>query len=161
MADWLKILVSALAGMVTAGALEPLKHWINRRIAAREIQTAIYAELARVYVMFDEEVSQDGVDAVMRRIIMETYDFYFHEKREIFHLVPNYLIIIGIYGKLKDLRESYRKGEIKGELEVKDFIRFIDIFIITGAINNRRFERELKKAAQWKGSLGKQGDKSI
>jgi len=58
--EWLKILVSALAGMVTGTLLEPLKKWINDCVAAREGRKAIYTELGKVYALFVELPERSG-----------------------------------------------------------------------------------------------------
>ena len=57
MADWLKILISALAGMMTGIlggiAVEPLKQWVTRKTAARRGRTAIYKEIAAMWGGFN------------------------------------------------------------------------------------------------------------
>ena len=49
MSEWLKILVSAIAGMTVGTLLEPLKFAINNRLKARQVRRTIYEELAALY----------------------------------------------------------------------------------------------------------------
>lgn len=161
MAEWLKILLSALAGMTTAALLEPLKHWIARRTSARGVQRAVYREIATAYNLLKNEICSDGLDAVMRRLVVETLDFYWTSKRDALYEVPNYTVLVGVIGKLKDVKEAYKTDKAEANVTIKHWIELVEMLIISGVIDDKVFGKELNRASTFKENAAKRGARLI
>jgi len=118
MAEWLKILISALAGMATGLVMEPLKHWISDYIAAHQAKRTIYAELARTYYAFKKWGPNDShPNWPLGHIESQVFDYYYSSKREVLYLIPHYGTLISLnktITRLKGLCETREKeiGEI-------------------------------------------------
>jgi hypothetical protein len=46
MAEWLKILIGALAGLLVGILSEPLKSWTSGKLKEREMRSALYSTMA-------------------------------------------------------------------------------------------------------------------
>lgn len=68
MAEWLKILLSALAGMTVATLLEPLKFAINARLKRNQVRRALYEVLGTLYDFIHELGSPE---AAIRELIYD------------------------------------------------------------------------------------------
>lgn len=147
MTEWLKILISALAGMVTASLLEPVKHIINTRIRKREAQQALYREIAFAYHGFTEQLSTRGVDEVMQEVAVEAVWFFWESKREELYLVPHYRTIVGNLGQLRNLKAKYDKDGRIDEAEIKHWVHTVEVLLMTNIIETKLFFRELDKVS--------------
>jgi hypothetical protein len=49
MADWLKVLIGMLTGLIVGVVSEPLKVWIGGKLKQRMIRKELYASMAELY----------------------------------------------------------------------------------------------------------------
>jgi hypothetical protein len=161
MSDWLKVLISAIAGMVAGALLEPIKQWISRRIAQFEIVRAIYRELGRTYWIFKYEAPEEGNEAAMEQVVTETYDCYFDKKREALHLIPNHVMVLGAFKMLKRLAREHKEGKITAEAAIHEFTFLIDRFLIMGLIQPKKFFRYSDEYGRWKATAAKEAGRVL
>jgi len=112
--EWLKILVSALAGMATGILLEPLKYWISNWVVSREARNAIYAELGKIYSLFVELPERGGGktdEDRLRNISLDAFHFYYGEQRSAFYRLREWPEILGIYRDFELTRDAVLSGK--------------------------------------------------
>jgi hypothetical protein len=88
-AEWVKILLSALAGMIAGTAsgimLEPMKFWIQRRYASKRAEKGILSELANIYEFFcvgTEGKSEGILQISFEKDMSDTFQYYYTNHRE-------------------------------------------------------------------------------
>ena len=132
--DWLKILLSALAGMVTGVLLEPIRHWIANKIAAHYAKQAIYAELGRIYAARQKDPSW-----LISHLHCEAFDYYYESKRDVIYLIPEYHELISLFNTVHRLRLLHQEGKrtpaevvktLVGEIERRIATNDIDVFAL-------------------------------
>lgn len=116
MADWVKILITALAGVTTGALLEPLKQWISMRNAASRAKKAIYRELGDVY--HTHVLLKDGTTALMHvsglnLFKAEAFEYYYNSHREAFYRIPEWQYLLGMYEFLKRFRDDVKTGKFR------------------------------------------------
>jgi len=113
MVDWLKILFSALAGVITGMLLEPVRHWISNRITMHYARRAIYLELANLLsALADDESGQSDVskDRLDRLLHLNALEYFYSSKREVLFLLPDFQSLFRIRDILSILRDILNKG---------------------------------------------------
>lgn len=145
MSEWLKILISALAGMATSLTLEPIRHWVGRQIAAREARIVIYRELATQYDLLNHEFTKDEFRLVGDQILTESFDYYFDNKREIIHLLPHHVYVVGLFGGLKTLKRLIQEDVDLAEENRRKWINRLELGLLSGFIH-KSFIGELPEA---------------
>jgi hypothetical protein len=153
MSDWAKILISALAGMVTGILLEPIRHWIGNKIAAYYAKRVIYAELGKIYrIAAKVKAGQKDPLWIIRQLDCEAFDFYYGSKREVLYLIPEYQGLISVFGTIHRLKNLHRDGEKVSSQDVEVLVNAIerrkeageiDISALRSAAN--RYDDRLRK----------------
>jgi hypothetical protein len=112
MAEWLKILISALVGVVTGvttGILgEPMKSAIQRYFTAKRARKAIYNELGMIYALFclsDSKTHPSYCEYALKHSPPDDFDYYYTQHRESCFLIPDWPGIQGFYLMYKALRD--------------------------------------------------------
>ena len=111
MSEWLKILLSALAGVITGVLLEPVKRWIGDRITAHYAKEAMYAELGRLYYVAKYCCSDLDPRWIKGYLQSSAFDYYYNSKREILYLLPDYEELIWHFEMIKSLRKLLENNE--------------------------------------------------
>ncbi len=119
MADWLKILISALLGVVTGIAsgilLEPMKFSVQRYFAAKRAEQGILSELANIYEMFcmDVETKEEVVlQKCFSADMADTFEFYYTNHREAVYRIKWRGGIRPIYSFYTEIRSRVVTGQI-------------------------------------------------
>ena len=124
MAEWLKILISALAGMSAGIAAEPLRHWVVNRLTVNAAREAIYGELGMIdYYLKDCDDSQQCGWA-MANIQTNAFDYYYNSRREVLYLLPECNALVAMYARTKHSYDLYCR-QITKELTAARDIQFM------------------------------------
>ena len=147
MSEWLKILVSALAGMMTGAALEPLKHQIRLRMVAGKAKRGIHSELARVYYFMNQGQSlpEKFSTTALSRMVFDTFDYFYTQERESFYLLERHHDIAGLYRELRLIQEEVRCGRVSGGQGARDFCSAIDLRLECRSLDKELFDREVNE----------------
>jgi hypothetical protein len=120
-AEWVKILISAVVGMTTGILVEPFKSWVTLRVVAGQGKKAIYYELARLYMFFKLLPPATLID--FTNISTDAFDFYYGQKREAFYRITNCHDLTVFYRDLKAIQRAVLNKEITiedGAKEIQD-----------------------------------------
>lgn len=165
MADWVKILVSAIVGMV-AGIMsslisEPLKARFVRRSAAKRARKAIYQELGRLYLVFvilSEETFEDLKDyriSILKELKLDAYEFYYNQQREAFYQIAEWTAIKQVADSLSSMKsKAVTEGTDLDELIADVTFQFMGDFQYNG-INRDALLRCARESAEvWERNWG-------
>jgi hypothetical protein len=90
MAEWLKILITALSAFVIGIMSEPVKTFVNEQVRIYRMRTALYRELRRVYRQIEKAfISQADALSVLSEIHLELYDYYCEKEQLLFLQMPD------------------------------------------------------------------------
>jgi hypothetical protein len=153
MAEWVKILLSALSGMAVGILLEPFKNWINARLASNRANRAIYHELGRIYFMCRVVVpvpheADETWDHVIKNLKTGAFDFYYEQRRETLFQVDHWQDIELLYRKMKGTQMSVldkKKTAAEGVREIGEDFEFS---FRTGLISGSRVLWEVSKQSR-------------
>jgi len=149
MSDWGKILVSALAGVVTGIFLEPIRRWIGDAITARYAKRAIYEELGGIYHLATRIKSGQGDPLrVVRKLNCQAFDYYYASKREVVYLIPEYQGLISIFDKVRRLKALHQDGAKLSAQEVEVLSNMIERLKESAEIDGAALTRGANKFAK-------------
>lgn len=140
MSDWVKILVSALAGLI-AGILstvivEPLKSNLTLVLKSRRARKAIHNELLNIYMLFSEKSGDaDFFRKAFEDNLFNIFDFYFENEREAVFQIPHWQSLQTVYKAMKDTVEKVLAGQVEPTLGAKQIIIPIKTFSEFGLID--------------------------
>jgi hypothetical protein len=120
MSDWVKILVSALAGVFTGILLEPIRYWIGNTITAHYAKRAIYAELGKIHHLAARSKSgQPDPLRIVRQLDCQAFDYYYASKREVVYLIPEYPGLVSLFDRVHQLKHRQSEGERVSAQEIE------------------------------------------
>lgn len=139
MTEWLKILISALAGMATGILLEPCRHLIANKITAHCAKRAIYAELGKIYWCGHNSTATLGGN-----LTTEAFDYYYQSKRDILYLLPEFQELILHCELITSLRTAWNHNA-KDSTEVWSILlRAFEYRIKHKLLDVRELDRQAK-----------------
>jgi hypothetical protein len=147
MAEWLKILVSALTGTLVGLLAEPIRKWISDRSTIKTIRSQVYHELGRMYFFLTEHKSlMYAMDKGSVLIILNTdvFEFYYASKRELLYVIPEHHGFISCYAHLKRLRDDLGSDARAVPAVVDDAFENFQIHLIGYELSQRGLDRGMK-----------------
>ncbi len=121
MSDWIKVLIGALAGMVTGLAAEPLKQQLSIVVDSWRIQSALFDELSAIYVTFcsvrkhaDTWTETDLRDN-LKFCSVDRFVYYFEKKREACYRLKGWAWARGFLTQYQDIRENALRDMLSPE----------------------------------------------
>jgi hypothetical protein len=132
MSDWIKILISALAGVATGVLLEPLKYAVSLAVNARFARRAIYRELGKSYLIFCiVEPRRPAPDETYTRFMvanlsMDAFDYYYSQKRDSFYKIREWNNLIGLYRRLRNIQKDMNEGRLTATQAAYDIAEAIN-----------------------------------
>jgi hypothetical protein len=120
MSEWLKILITAIAGMfagLSGGLLlEPIKHHIQLRIKTRRIKADVHRELGFLFFTFTLQASNDK-DAERVKTYFDLsnnseFEYYYSHEREAFNRLKDRRDIRAFYTLFQRVRETVLEEKI-------------------------------------------------
>jgi hypothetical protein len=141
MAEWIKILLGALAGMfaeIIGGLiLEPLKEKLSRKRTSKRAKEVIYKDLAYLHNLCKNKTSIPTKGTFLKWSL-EGYQYYYSEHREAVYEIQSYESISGLAEILKFAQSQVEKGKWELGLAVGVIDSYID-----AAIENKWFDMKL------------------
>jgi len=125
MADWLKILISALSGVAVGLILEPLKHHFMGRVIARKARRAIYHELGGMYRGFclTQHESEEFYARCFKHGVLDdgTFWYYRNHYRDAFYGLKEWEPIEDIYSAFRVIKQQVMDGTKSSVAGAADF----------------------------------------
>lgn len=162
MSEWVKILLSALAGMAAGVFLEPVKHFIQLRIKTRRIERDIYREIGRLYVTLELQAEREG-DAELVKTYFDILDdsdfeYYYSREREAFNRLSERGDIRPFYRLFERARETVMDGNMNGVAAARMLLADLRQRIQAGGLNEKMVRRYCE---QYIKALDKRGRKKL
>lgn len=154
MADWLKVLIGTLTGLIVGLVSEPLKGWITAKLRERVIRRALYASMADLYGFYSAKL-----DPAMRKQYpmafvdenLEIFDYYCSTEKAAFYRLPEAPFIKSFFKCVRKSSDLLHEESPRSEREAAtDAVIFcIKSGIQHGAINRKMLRKLLLKGPLW------------
>ncbi len=122
--EWLKILISALAGILTGIAMEPIRHHIQLQIQKKRVKQDIYQELGVIWSIMAFKVNGPGESFPERYFqFLKTldFDYYYNRNREAFNTLEGSWGIKELYQAIDIAKIAVENDWLKPK-EAADYI---------------------------------------
>ncbi len=148
MSDWVRILVSALAGVLTGILLEPIRQWIGNAITAHHAKQAIYAELGKIHRILESKSAPADPLRIVKQLDCQAFDYYYASKREVVYLIAEYPGIVSLFDKVHRLKKRGDDGERISAQELEVLANAIIRCEETGEIDGAALHRGAQQFQQ-------------
>jgi hypothetical protein len=120
--EWIKILVSAVVGMFTGLAADPIRSLIQNRIETRKLKNAVMWDIANLSTsamrVHNEELN---VNTFWLGIELPSFDYYWDKNRELFY-ANSKLILLRVQCQLiLRLRDLMKMRQVNPDEAMKKF----------------------------------------
>jgi hypothetical protein len=130
LSEWVRLLISAVAGMfagLTGGLLlEPLKHRIQLRTKTRRISADVHRELGILFLTFTLQASgnedSERVKTYFDLSDDSDFEYYYSREREAFNRLKDRIDIRAFYRLFQRARQTVMEGKIN-PIEAAQMIR--------------------------------------
>lgn len=154
MADWLKVLVGTVAGLIVGLLSEPLKAWINAKVKEKTIRDALYTSMADLYGFFAARFDQELRARYPTAFIdsnLEIFDHYFSTEKAAFFrlreapfLKTFFYLVRNTYDQMNDQTSTQQ------EEAVRSILYCVKSGLESGSINGKRLRKLLSKGPSWR-----------
>ena len=150
--EWLKILISALAGMLTGIAMEPIRHYVQLQIQKSRVKQDIYQELGAIWAIMafkvkpPQETFPERYFAFFKTL---DFDYYYNRNREAFNALEGSWGIRELYQAINAAKIAVENNWFKPR-EAADYIlsNFSRSFV-TGVVDEGLLTRCAQAYSNW------------
>jgi hypothetical protein len=160
-AEWLKVLIGALAGLIVGLVSDPLKTWINGKLKEREIRRALYRSMADLYGFYSSKYEaglRERYPMAFENSNLDIFDHYFTTEKAAFFRLPEAPFVRTFFTLVRDSFDQ--RGTHVGRQEDIDAIKFcMQSGLRSGSIDAKRLNRLISKGPSWRAKLQVHGGK--
>ena len=153
-ADWLKVIIGTVAGLIVGLISDPLKGWINSKLKARKIRNILYTSMADLYGFYaggSDSALRDAYRIGFIESNLEIFEHYFStEKNAFFALSEAPFIKTFFYLVRQEWEHRHNRTDIQQNEDIDSIVYCIEGGIKHGSIDGKRFRKLISKGPSWR-----------
>ena len=154
MADWLKVLIGTVAGLIVGLVSEPLKAWINGKLKEKMIRDALYTSMADLYGFFAARH-----DPALRALYpsafidsnLDIFDHYFSTEKATFFRLREAPFVKTFFYLVRTAYVHMQEGsDTQQEEDGRSIVFCMKSGLESGSVNDKRLRKLLAKGPSWR-----------
>jgi len=150
--EWLKILISALAGMLTGMAMEPIRYRIQLQIQKRRVRQDIYQELGAIWAIMAFKVTPPQEPFPERYFeFLKTldFDYYYNRNREAFNALEHSRGIKELYQAINFAKVALDNNWVEARGAADYILNNFSRSFVTGVVDEELLHRCAQDYSNW------------
>ncbi len=129
MADWIKVLISALAGMLAGLIAEPIKNALQDEIRMRRMESSLAVEMGYLVGSVGIDVAHWPERWWETHMSIERYEYYYSSQRELLFRSRYYNQIDSFYRQMKRAKAASERDDKEALFEADEGVLLFEMLL--------------------------------